>query len=124
MKQMSSKGAGNLGVNSPKDYYGAEDVPLARPGDSVDHDEGPERGDDGETLPPTFQPTFGRKLLIFVTYSCVIFAISSPLASYPAMVKDVPGFGVSSSFFVLGVATAETQQLCSEVKKTKSLATI
>ena len=49
-----------------------------------------------------------QKTLIFVTYSCVIFAISSPLASYPAMEKDVPGFGVSSSFFVLGVATAGT----------------
>ena len=59
-------------------------------------------------LPENFEPTFARKALIFTTYACVIFAISSPLTSYPAMQKDVPGFDQSSSFFVIGVATAGT----------------
>ena len=61
-----------------------------------------------ELLSESFEPSFARKALIFFTYSCVIFAISSPLTSYPAMEKDVPDFDQSSSFFVLGVATAGT----------------
>ena len=56
---------------------------------------------DVDVLPDDFEPSFARKALIFTTYACVIFAISSPLASYPAMQKDVPGFDQSSSFFVL-----------------------
>ncbi len=63
---------------------------------------------DVDVLPDDFEPSFARKALIFTTYACVIFAISSPLTSYPAMQKDIPGFDQSSSFFVMGVATAGT----------------
>jgi hypothetical protein len=63
---------------------------------------------DVDVLPDDFEPSFARKALIFATYTCVIFAISSPLTSYPAMQKEVPGFDQSSSFFVMGVATAGT----------------